>query len=190
MGGQDARRLHHPVEVVGSRLPADEDDALARLPACLGGVGVEDDRARRGARRGVQALRDDLHLGRRVDHRVQQLVELRRIDAGDRFLLRDQPLLDHLHRRPERRRRGSLRRPRLQEEERSLLDRELDVLHVAVVLLEPARSSPAAARTPPAAARSCARSARACGCPRRRPRPARSGGTRRRACSPRSTGHA
>ena len=138
VGGEDALRLHHPVEVVGRRLPADEDDALARLAACLGGVGVEDDRARRGARRGVQTLGDDLHLGGRVDHRVQQLVELRRIDAGDRFLLRDQPLLDHLHRRPERRRRGSLRGPRLQEEERSLLDRELDVLHVAVVLLEPA----------------------------------------------------
>ena len=138
MGGQDSRRLHHPVEVVGCRLPADENDALARLAACLGGVGVEDDRPRRGAGRGVQALRDDLHLGRGVDHRMQQLVELRRIDARDRFLLRDQLLLDHLDRRPERRGRGSLRRPRLEQEELSLLDRELDVLHVAVVLLEPA----------------------------------------------------
>ena len=136
--GQDPGRLHHPVEVVGRRLPADEDDALARLAARLGGVGVEDDRPGRGARRGVQALRDDLHLGGGVDHRVQQLVELRRVDARDRFLLRDQPFLDHLHRRPERRRRGSLRRPRLEQEELSLLDRELDVLHVAVVLLEPA----------------------------------------------------
>ena len=32
----------------------------------------------------------------RVDHRVQQLVELRRLDAADRFLLVDQTLLAHL----------------------------------------------------------------------------------------------
>ena len=138
MCGQDPRGLHHPVEVVRRRLPADEDDALARLAARLGGVGVEDDRPRRGAGRGIQALRDNLHLGGGVDHRMQQLVELRRVDARNRFLLRDQPFLDHLHRSPERRSRGSLGRPRLQQEEPSLLDRELDVLHVAVVLLEPA----------------------------------------------------
>ena len=52
----------------------------------------------RGARRRVQALGDDLDLGRRVDHRMQQLVELRRVDPRDRFLPRDQPLLDHLDR--------------------------------------------------------------------------------------------
>ena len=48
--------------------------------------------------RGVQARRGDLELRVRVDHRVQQLVELRRVDARDRLLARDQPLLDH--RRP------------------------------------------------------------------------------------------
>ena len=128
-----------PWKSSGRRLPADEDDALARLAALLGGVGVEDDRAR--TRRPGEAFRPfatTSHLGGRVDHRVQQLVELRRIDPRDRLLLRDQPLLDHLDRRPQRRRRGSLRRPRLEQVERPLLDRELDVLHVAVVLLEPA----------------------------------------------------
>ena len=136
--GQDPRRLHHPVEVVRRRLPADEDDALARLAALLGRVGVEDDRAGGGARRRVQPLRDDDDVGGGVDHRVQQLVELRRVDPADRLLLRDQPLLDHLDRRAQRRRRRPLRRARLEEVERPLLDRELDVLHVAVVLLEPA----------------------------------------------------
>ena len=49
VGGQDPGRLDHPVEVVRGRLPADEDDALPRLAALLGGVGVEDDRAGGGA---------------------------------------------------------------------------------------------------------------------------------------------
>ena len=73
-----------------------------------------------------------------VDHRVQELVELGGVDPGDRVLARDQALLDHrdgaLH--------GGCRRPlrgaRLQHEEALVLDRELDVLHVAVVLLEAA----------------------------------------------------
>ncbi len=137
VGGQDPGRLHHPVEVVGRRLPADEDDALARLAARLGGVGVEDDGPGGRSRGGVQTLRDDLELCAGVDHRVQQLVELRRVDPRDRFLLRDQPFLDHLHRSSQCRRRRALRRPGLQQEEIPLLDRELDVLHVAVVLLEP-----------------------------------------------------
>ena len=118
VGGQDPLRLHHPVEVVRGRLPADEDHALPRLAALLGRVGVEDDRAGRGARRGVQPLRDDRHLGGRVDHRMEELVELRRVDPGDRLLLRDQPLLDHLDRRAQRRRGRPLRRARLEEVER------------------------------------------------------------------------
>ena len=31
-----------------------------------------------------------------IDHRVEELVELRRVDPADRLLLRDQPLLDHV----------------------------------------------------------------------------------------------
>ena len=108
-----------------------------RLAALLGGVGVEDDRAARRARRRVEPARRDLELGLRVEHRVQQLVELRRVDARDRLLARDQPLRRHVDRRLQRGRGGALRRARLQEVERAVLDRELDVLHVAVVLLEP-----------------------------------------------------
>ena len=183
VGGQDPGCLHHPVEIVRRRLPADEDHALAGLAPRLCGVGIEDDRARRGARRRVQALRDDLHLGRRVDHRVQQLVELGGIDPRNRFLLRDQPFLDHLHRRPKRRRCGALRRPCLEQEERPLLDGELDVLHVAVVLLEPADRVQQLRVGLGQQLAASARSAPACGSLRRRPRPARSGGTRRRAGS-------
>ena len=52
--------------------------------------------------------------------------------------------------------RRALGRARLQQVEPALLDRELDVLHVAVVLLEPAHRVGQLRRTPPAAARSIA----------------------------------
>ena len=52
---------------------------------------------------------------------------------------RDQAFVDHVDRGLDRGSSRSLRRPGLQQEERVLLHRELDVLHVAVVLLEPMR---------------------------------------------------
>ena len=48
--GEHALRLDHAVDVVGRRLPADEDHRLAGLAALLRRVGVEDDRAARRAR--------------------------------------------------------------------------------------------------------------------------------------------
>ena len=59
------------------------------------------------------------------------------IDAGDRLLLVEQALADHLDRDPQGGGGRALAGAGLQEVERALLDRELDVLHLAVVLLEP-----------------------------------------------------
>ena len=72
--------LDEAVDVVVGRLPANEDDVLAVPPPLLGRVGVEDDRADRGARRGVQPLRGDLVVGVRVDAWMEELVELARVD--------------------------------------------------------------------------------------------------------------
>ena len=59
---EDALGDEHAVDVVGVGLGPNEDDLLGL--AELGGlVGVEDGLARGGARRGVQALGDDLDLG-------------------------------------------------------------------------------------------------------------------------------
>ena len=68
---------------------------------------------------------------------MQELVELSRVDPRDGLLARDEPLVGHVDGDPERGLRRPLARPRLEQEELPLLDRELDVLHLAVVLLEP-----------------------------------------------------
>ncbi len=73
----------------------------------------------------------------RVDHRVQELVELARVDPRDRLLAGDQPRVGHLDGDAEGRRRRALAGAGLQEVQPALLDGELDVLHVAVVGLEP-----------------------------------------------------
>ena len=49
------------------------------------------------------------------------------------------PSLHHVDRDLDRRLRGALAGAGLEQEERALLDRELEVLDVAVVLLEPRR---------------------------------------------------
>ena len=72
----------------------------------------------------------------RVELRVQELVELRGLHALHRLRLVDQPVRLHLDRHAQRGGRGALADARLQDEQAALLDRELDVAHVAVVVLE------------------------------------------------------
>ena len=67
---------------------------------------------------------------------MQQLVELGRVDAADRLRAGDQPLADHRDRRFDCRGGCALGRARLQEVQASVLDRELDVLDIAVVALQ------------------------------------------------------
>ncbi len=135
--GHDALRLQEPVDVVGRGLPADQDDLLAREAAALGGVGVEDGGTRGCAGRGVQAARERLVGGAGIDPRVQQRVELVRVDPSHGLVAVDHALALELARDPDGGRRRALAGPRLQQVERPALDGELDVLHVAVVPLEP-----------------------------------------------------
>ena len=80
-----------------------------------------------------------MHLGRGVDSREQQLLQLPRLDSRHRLLLGDEALLDHVDGDVHGRLAGALRRARLQHPQLASLDRELEVLHVLVVLLELAR---------------------------------------------------
>ena len=134
---QHAAGLDQAVDVVRRGLPAHEDHVLARLALLLGAVGGEDDLAARGAGRSVEALGGDLVGRGRVERRMQELVELARVDPGDGLLLLDQALADHVDRALQRCGRRTLGGARLQEVELAVLDGELDVLHVVVVLLEP-----------------------------------------------------
>ena len=109
--GQDAARVDEAVDVVGRRLPADEQHVVALAPALLGEVGVEHDRARSRARRRVEPRRDDVDVGAGVDHRVEELVELARVDARDGLLARDETLVGHLDGDPQRGLRGPLPGP-------------------------------------------------------------------------------
>ncbi len=134
---EDAARVDQAVDVVGRRLPPDEQHVLSLATTGFGEVRVEHDRPRGSPRRGVQPCRDDVHGRVRVDHRMEELIELSRVDARHGLLARDEAFLGHLHRDPERRLCRALPGSGLEQEQLPLLHGELDVLHLAVVLLEP-----------------------------------------------------
>ena len=136
-GRQDAGCTDEAVDVVRRGLQADEDHVFARSAALLGRIRVEHDRSRRRAGRCVQPAGSDLDRRVGIDHRVEQLIELSRVDPRDSLLAGDEPFVDHLGGHAQRRGRGALAGARLQKVERAFLDRELDVLQVAVVGLEP-----------------------------------------------------
>ena len=119
MGGEDALRPDQPMDVVGSRLPPDEDDVFSGPSTILRDVGVEDDLTGRSAGRGVEALRNDLDLRRRVDHRMEELVELAGSILRDRLVPRDEPVLRHVDGDPQGRGSGALAGARLEEVEAS-----------------------------------------------------------------------
>ena len=138
---------------------------------------------------GVRPLGDHVELAPRVDRRMQQLVELAAgRSAGGPRRGRSRP------RRPGRGR-SAPRRPRcacragLQQVERAPLDRELDVLHLAVMAPRAAPASPRARRRSRAARRQ-RRSRLGRADPGHHVRPGRRAGTRRTAPARRSAGRA
>ncbi len=79
-----------------------------------------------------------LLLGRRVEDRLKKLVQVVRRDAASlqRLLRRDQTLVHEIDGDPDGGEAGSLGVAGLEHPDLALLDRELDVLHFLVVLLE------------------------------------------------------
>ena len=74
---------------------------------------------------------------RRVERGHQQLLEEHRGNAHQRALLRDQPVLEHLHRRDHHGARVHLAVARLQAVEPALFDGEFEILHFLVMRLQP-----------------------------------------------------
>ena len=108
-------------------------------PSACSFVGLSDENTispdgRAGRRR--QAGGDHVALGAGIDGRMQQLVERGRIDARHRVFLEISPSLAISTAMRSAALRGALAAAGLQHPQLALLDRELDVLHVAVVLFE------------------------------------------------------
>ena len=137
-GRDDAFGHGHPMEVVRRRFDPDQDDLLAALDPFHRGIGVEHGPSDGRAGRGIEPVDDLLGVleGGRVERRSKELVDVRRLDAPDRLLGRDDPLPDHVDGDLHGRRGGPLGRTRLEHVELAALDRELEVLHVPVVTLE------------------------------------------------------
>ena len=114
-----------------TRMTASPFFAIASAP-----VGVEDGLAAGGAGRGVEASGDDFWLRLGIDAGMQKLIDLGRLDPLDGLVLEDHFLAHHVDGDFDGRRGRSLGRAGLQHPELLLLDRELDVLDVAVVLLQ------------------------------------------------------
>src|SRR5690606_21866821 len=135
-GGEDARRSVHAVNVFRTRLYADQNDLAPLCFERLGLVGVEYDLARGGAWRGRRTAGNSVLVRRRIDRRMQQVVERGRIDPHHRLLAGDEALVGEVHRNLESGFRCPLAGARLQHPELAVLDSELDVLHVTVARLE------------------------------------------------------
>ena len=115
---EDALRRDHAVVVVGRRLATDEDHrARPARPSALRLVGGEDHLADRGARRGVQPLRDRRAASLGLDAPLEQLLEPVRVHAQQRGVLVDQPLRQHVVRHHPLGERGPLADAGLQDPE-------------------------------------------------------------------------
>ena len=134
--GQDALGGDHTLQVVGVGLPADQNDLMALGRTRDGIIAREHDLAHGGTGTGVKAACERLVLLGGVELRVQELVELRGFDAAHGLLTRDEALLDHLDSDAQSGGCGTLAHAGLKHPELTLLDGELDVAHVAVVILE------------------------------------------------------
>ena len=135
---ENAFRRDHAAEIFRRGLDADKQHLLAFFRRDDRAIGVEINLARRGARTGRQAGRDDGDLGGffRVEHRRQQLIELVGRVAHDGRLPVDELLFAHVHRELERGHRRPLAVARLEHVEHAVFDGELEVLHVLEMLLE------------------------------------------------------
>ena len=96
MARQDTLGGDHTLQVVGVGLPADQNDLMALGRTRDGVIAREHDLAHGGTGTGVKAACERLVLLGGVELRVQELVELRGVDAAHGLLTGDEALLDHL----------------------------------------------------------------------------------------------
>ena len=136
--GEDTLCIVHALDVLGRGLQSDQDDFLALLALCDRIFSREDDGTGRRAGGCGKSLCDGngLFERRRVELRVQERVQRFGIDLHERFLLGDHSLVDQIASDLDRSSRRALAVTGLEHVEVLVLDRELHVLHVAIVILE------------------------------------------------------
>ena len=139
LGGQDPLRGEEAVHVVGLGERADEHHGTAALRPVDRVVRREHDLALGRAGRGGDARGEHVELRVRIEGGVEERVQARRVDRGQRAALVEQALADRVDREAHRGLRRSLGVARLQHVQAPLLDGELRVLHVEVVRLERAQ---------------------------------------------------
>ena len=136
VAGQDALGGDHALQVVGVGLPTNQNNLVALVGARDGVVAREHDLAHGGTGAGIKTAGESLVLLGGVELRVQELVELRGIDAAHGLLAGDQALLDHFDGDVQGGSGGALAHAGLEHPELALLDGELDIAHIAVMILE------------------------------------------------------
>ncbi|OQB58321.1 MAG: hypothetical protein BWX98_00743 [Candidatus Aminicenantes bacterium ADurb.Bin147] len=141
-GREDPLGRVHALDVLGRGFDPGQDDLLPAAGPGLSVDGIENDPAGGRPGSGVEPLRQKaagLDRGRffgRVENRPKQLIQLIRFDPGQGFLLGDELFPDHVHGDLDRGEGGALAHPALEHVKLALLDRELDVHHVGIMLLQ------------------------------------------------------
>lgn len=136
MARQDTLGSDHALQVVGVGLPANQNDLVALVGARDGVITREHDLAHGGTGAGVKTGSERLVLLGGVELRVQELVELRGIDAAHGLPAGDEALLDHFDSNAQGGSGGALAHAGLEHPELALLDGKLDIAHIAVMILE------------------------------------------------------
>ena len=136
-GRQDALRSVHAADVFRRRFVTNEQDTGTVFVPADGVLRREHGLAACRPGRSRQPSSQHLQRSLRVNHRMQQLVDLRRLHAHYRFAAVDQPFVRHLHRDTNGGRRRAFAGPRLQQVQGAVLYGELNVLHVAEMQLQP-----------------------------------------------------
>ena len=137
-GGQDADSRAHPLDVLRIRLLPQQD----AVPAGTGGsnrvLRSENQFTAGGAGAGRQPPdnRQGLLLGVRIDDRMEDFVQLSRLDAHDGGRLVDKPFIQHIDCNVQRGHTGSLAGTTLQHPEFPLLDGKFDVHHIGEATLQ------------------------------------------------------
>ncbi len=134
--GEDSFGVDHADDVLGRGFRADKDDFLASVMPFFALISGENDGTGASARGGGETV-DNGIVGLEVsgvESRVEQVIELLRLDAEDRFFFVDQAFVDKVASDLESGTRGALAVTGLEEVELLVLDGVFHILHIVEIV--------------------------------------------------------